>query len=247
MSKRFITLVLLSLLTGAWSVKAQQGVWSVGVEGGPGMSLIYGSNSVYSQSKPSLSAAAGIFGEYGFASQFSAKLALHYEQVNTLIDNHSAGLPQGGQLKYKLDYLTLPVLVKWNFGGRIRFCVNAGPGVSLLLLETLWYLPESGSKQKVATETAAYHPVNLTVIAGAGIAVPIGKNILVSLEVRDNFGLLNIRSAVSEFERQNYFSAGETKGYTNNTLLMVGVAYRFGGSKGLPCTPNDPGFQYLRK
>lgn len=127
------------------------------------------------------------------------------------------------------------------------FFVNAGPCVSLLLHESLWYLPDSGSQEKVADETVAYHRVNLAVTAGAGIAVPIGKRFLVSLEVRDNFGVLNIRSAASEFEHNSAMAVLPPTGHTNSTLLLAGITYRIGGSKGLPCTPNNPGFQYIRK
>ncbi|MCX6265959.1 MAG: porin family protein [Bacteroidetes bacterium] len=245
---RCIVVYLLLLLTAPASpLLAQRGVWSAGLEGGPGLSLIYGSESVYSHSAPVLSGAAGIFGEYGFAPAFSAKLALHYERISTLVDNHSALLLSGGKLRYNLDCLSLPVLVKWSSGGRIRFFANAGPCVSLLLQESLWYLPENGSKEKVANETGAYHPVNLAITAGIGMAVPIGKKLLVSLELRDNYGLLNIRSGQSDFERNSYFLTATSKGYTNSTLLLAGICYRFGGNKGLPCTPNDPDFQYLRK
>jgi hypothetical protein len=247
MNKYLIVFLLFLLVSPASTLLAQQGAWTIGIEGGPGLSLIYGSESVYSHSDPALSGAAGITGEYGFAGRFSAKAALHYERVSTLTDNPSALLPPAGRLKYNLDYLSLPVLVKWSTGGRIRFFVNAGPCVSLLLQESLWYLPDNGSKEKVADETEAYHRVNLAVTAGAGIAVPIGKRFLVSLEVRDNFGVLNIRSAASDFEHNSAMAVEPPTGHTNSTLLLVGISYRFGGSKGLPCTPNDPEFQYLRK
>jgi hypothetical protein len=249
MNKSFIFILLLSLVAQANPLQAQQGVWSIGIEGGPGISLIYGSGSVYSHSDPALSGVAGIFGEYGFKGNFSAKLALHYERISTFTDNHSALLPSGGRLKYNLDYISLPVLVKWNTGRRFCFFVNAGPCVSFLLQESLWYLPDNGSRQKVANETSAYHTINLAVTAGTGISFPVWKRILLSLEVRDNFGVLNIRSATSDFEQKSYFSAGQTKGYTNSALLMAGACYRFGSGKGqgLPCTPNDPDFQYPNK
>ncbi len=130
---------------------------------------------------------------------------------------------------------------------RKRFFVNAGPCLSLLLRESLRYLPDSGSKEKVADETGAYHRFNLAVTAGAGIAVPVGKRFLVSLEVRDNFGVLNIRSAASDFEYNSTMAVEQPTGHTNSTLLLAGISYKLGGSKGLPCTPNNPGFQYLRK
>jgi hypothetical protein len=247
MNKRYIVCFCLLLAALASSLFAQKGSWCVGIEGGPGLSLIYGSQSIYSQSEFSLAGAAGIFGEYGFARNFSAKLALHYERISTLTDNYSAMLPPGGMLQYNLDYISLPLLVKWSFGGRIRFFVNAGPCLSLLLQESLWHLPENGSKVKVAEEKEAFVPVNLAVTAGAGVAIPVGKSLLVTLEVRNNLGVINIRSSVSEFEHNSYFPGAEMKGYTNSTLLLAGVCYRFGGSKGLPCTPNDPGFQYIRK
>ncbi len=247
MNTRMIVCFCLLLAAPAGSLFAQKGSWGAGIEGGPGLSFIYGSQSIYSQSKFSLAGTTGIFGEYGFAGNFSVKLALHYERISTRTDNYSAMLPPSGMLQYNLDYLSLPVLVKWSIGSRIRFFVNAGPCLSLLLQESLWHLPENGNKAKVANETDAYLPVNLAVTAGCGIAIPVGKSFLVTLEVRDNLGVINIRSSVSDFERNSYFSGAEIKGYTNSTLLLAGVCYRFGGSKGLSCPSNDPEFQYIRK
>ncbi|MCX6249805.1 MAG: porin family protein [Bacteroidetes bacterium] len=246
MKKLFIIFFVLLLAVPAEQLLAQKGVWSIGIEGGPGLSLIYGSESVYSHSKPALSGAAGIFGEYGFAPHFSAKLALEYERISTFTDNHSALLPTGGRLRYNLDYISLPLLVKWHTGRGIGFFVNAGPSISMLLQESLWYYPDT-RKEKAANETNAYHLINLAATAGVGITVPVWKRILLSLEVRDNLGVLNIRSGTSEFERNSYFSAGATKGYTNSTLLLVDFCYQFGGYKGLPCSPNDPDFQYIHK
>jgi hypothetical protein len=100
---------------------------------------------------------------------------------------------------------------------------------------------------KVAEETDAYLPINLAVTAGCGMSIPVWKSLFVTLEVRNNLGVINIRSSVSDFEHDSYFPGAEMKGYTNSTLLLVGVCYRFGGSKGLSCSPNDPDFQYIRK
>ncbi len=247
MNKHFRVFLLLLLLVTTGTVLAQRGTWSTGIEGGPGLSLIYGSENVYGHPGPAVSGTAGITGEYGFAGPFSAKVALHYEWVSTLTDNPSALLPPAGRLKYQLDYLSLPVLVKWSTAGKIRFFVNAGPCVSLLLRESLWYLPDSGTKEKVADETGAYHRVNLAVTAGVGIALPLGRRFLVSLELRDNYGVLNIRSAASAFEYNSAMAAEQPTGHTNSTLLLAGISYRFVGSKGLPCTPNDSGYQYPLK
>ena len=58
-----IVCLWLLLAAPAGVLFAQQGVWSAGIEGGPGLSLIYGNQSIYSQSEFSLAGAAGIFGE----------------------------------------------------------------------------------------------------------------------------------------------------------------------------------------
>ncbi len=79
------------------------------------------------------------------------------------------------------------------------------------------------------------------------MAIPVGKNLLVTLEARNNLGMINIRSSASDFEQNSYFSGAELKGYTNSTLLLAGVCYRFGGSRGMPCSPNDSEFQYIKK
>jgi hypothetical protein len=248
MSLRQIIVFVLLLAAPAGMLRAQQGVWRVGIEGGPGMSLIYGSNNVYGGSGLALSGVAGITGEYGFAAQFSAKAALHYERVSTVTNSTSPLLSPGGKLKYNLDYLSLPLLVKWTTGNRIRFFVNAGPCVSYLLREVTWYKPESGSTEKVADETGSYHRVNLAVTAGGGIELPVFKRFLVSVELRDNVGVLNIRSKASDFEHKSAMAVETPSGHTNSTLLLVGVSYRIaGGNHGLPCSPNDPDFMRIRK
>ncbi len=246
MKKRIVlVLCLLHLLPGA-VIFAQRGIWSVGIEGGPGVAFIYGSGSVYNNFTPSLAGVAGIFGEYGFADRFSAKAALHYERISSRIDNISSQLEPGGKQQFNLDYVSLPLLVKWTFGRRIQFFINAGPNISYLFKESTWYLPESGGKTKIADETQYYQSFQLAATAGAGATFPFAKRFLLSVEVRDNFGLLNIRSAVSDFELKSYSPEPAVIGYTNSTLLLIGVAYRFGGNKGLPCTPGDPDFQYIK-
>jgi hypothetical protein len=245
-----MTFILCWLMTAGLtcSLYAQKGIWEAGVEGGPGLSIIYAKNSIYNHSTLSFGGVGGLFCEYGFAGNFSVKAALQYERKGTRIANKSVLLPPGGTQQFNLDYLSVPLLVKWSFGGKIRLFVNAGPCVSLLLQQSLWYVPESGNKSKVANETKSYYPIDLAVVLGAGVTIPVGSKLKVSVEVRDNLGLVNIRTSISDFERDSYFPGGEVKGYTNSTLLLVGVAYRIGGgNKGLPCTPNDPDFQYIRK
>jgi hypothetical protein len=91
-----MSVLVLLLVAPASRLLAQQGTRSIGIEGGPGLSLIYGSEGVYGSSDPALSGAAGITGEYGFAGHFSAKVALHYERISTITDSQSALLPAGG-------------------------------------------------------------------------------------------------------------------------------------------------------
>lgn len=246
MKKRnVLILCMLHLLPGA-VIFAQRGSWSAGVEGGPGLSFIYGSGSVYNNFTPSFAGVAGIFGEYGFADRFSAKAALHYERISSRIENKSSQLDTGGMQQFNLDCVSLPLLIKWTFGRRIQFFVNAGPNISYLLKESTWYLPESGEKTMIADETPYYQSLQLAAAAGVGATLPFAKRFLLSLEIRDNVGLLNIRTSVSDFEQKSYSPEPVAIGYTNSTLLLIGVAYRFGGNKGLPCSPGDPDFQYIK-
>jgi hypothetical protein len=239
-------LVFLLHLLIAGNIFAQRGVWTAGIEGGPGVSFLYGSGSVYNNFTPSLAGVAGIFGEYGFAGRFSAKAALHYERISSRIENKSSQLDTGGMQQFNLDYVSLPLLVKWTFGRRIQFFINAGPNISYLLKQSTWYNPESGGKVLVANETQYYQSVHVAATAGIGAFLPFAKRFLLSMEIRDNFGLLNIRSGVSDFERKSYSPEPAAVGYTNSTLLMIGIAYRFGRTQGLPCTPGDPDFQYIK-
>jgi hypothetical protein len=246
MNKVTVLAVFLLQIFSGGILFAQQGVWSAGIEGGPGISFIYGSGSVYNNFTPSLAGVAGFFGEYGFADRFSAKAALHYERISSRIENKSSQLDTGGMQQFNLDFVSLPLLVKWTFGRRIQFFVNAGPNISYMFKESTWYLPESGGKTIVANETQYYQSVQIAATAGIGASLPFAKRFLLSLEIRDNFGLLNIRSGVSDFERKSYSPEPAAVGYTNSTLLLLGISYRFGRNQGLPCTPGDPDFQYIK-
>ncbi len=51
MNKTMIISFFLLLAAPAVSLLAQKGSWGAGIEGGPGLSIIYGSQSIYSQSE----------------------------------------------------------------------------------------------------------------------------------------------------------------------------------------------------
>ena len=63
MIKTMILFVCLLLAAPAGPLFARKDSWLAGIEGGPGLSLIYGNQSIYSQSEFSLAGAAGIFGD----------------------------------------------------------------------------------------------------------------------------------------------------------------------------------------
>ena len=124
---------------------------------------------------------AGAFANYTLAKNFELQAELLYDQKGASNDD----------LTFRYDYLTLPVLAKYNLpkAGKVGFNINAGPYAGLLL---------SAEKESEGVTTDLMdnsEDFDFGFVAGLGFEYPIANNNLV-VDLRLGVGL-------AEFDKTN--------------------------------------------
>lgn len=201
---------------------AQAFKWEFGVEGGAGIrSLRFDpKDSIY---KTGVGFTGGLAGAYNFNNTWSLKLGAAYERKGADFEGTAAvnGVNTTFKGKTNVDFLSIPVLVKARFGTgkKVKFFVNAGPYVGILLanktkIDAFGSNPSTEIDNKDSTKK-----VDFGIAAGLGVEFLVGKNMGFSVEARDNFGLTNLNDS-------KMTGAADIK--TNTANLMLGFCWKFG-------------------
>lgn len=203
---------------------AQQNRITFGVEGGITEANLSSNNTYYKDLYNSRTGyAAGLALQYNFPKVLSLRTGIMYEYAGTSFPDSASTVanPQSTiDWLETTDYLTVPLLLRATFGDKINFFVNAGPYWSLLL------------KRKQVLQTAASYSsisypgqeIDLTdntektdfgISAGIGASAVFNERIVISLEARDNLGMMDIAPQAYELK-------------TRTILILAGVAFQFG-------------------
>ncbi len=226
----FVSLIILG--TGGF-LHGQSKTNDIGIEGGPGLSIIHAKTGMYSHSRFSMGGLSGIFYQYNFNKIFSLKTAITYERKGTRLENKSDQIP-AGDLIYHFDYLSLPLLFKVSAGQKIKFFADAGPCFSYLLNQSMYSKSKNGKTYKLGNNPNTYKSYDLGILLGIGMSVPVSDRFLISIEIRENYGLISIRDDYNQPDAFGYFESDvsqKMKSYTNSTSFIIGFAYRFRNSR----------------
>jgi len=191
----------------------------------------------------------GLTAEFVLARRFSLALALNYTSQGgkrTGIQPITMDLPEGlpippGTLLWAdfsnetiLDYLEVPLLVRYTFGGKVRFFLDAGPYFGYLLRakavtagSSALSLDEAGTmpiiippdteplQVDLGAETdvmVSLKKSNVGLAGGGGVLVPLGPGDIV-LEARFQLGLATLQRFP------------ETDGQTQTGAVVVSLGY----------------------
>ncbi len=227
MKKKSILFSIALMYTLAISLTsyAQSNKLNIGIEGGPSIiSLRHENVKQKNFHSPSIGYSVGIALQYNFKKRFSIHSAILFERKGA--KTKKQGTDSLGKNTYmfntfdNFDYLTLPLLVRANFGKKINLFINAGPYISYLIQQhSLIKFPEEAPfNNQQYTYTNSFYKMDYGISGGVGLAIPIKQKLVFSIEARNNLGLNNIQKL--------WYS---TK--TNSANLLLGVAYKFGERK----------------
>lgn len=188
----------------------------VGIEGGIGLSSLRGEGLIVDfDSRMGFSTGVSI--QYHLNESFALKTSVLYERKGSKLEDvmfkNDVDDPHGVLSDWyeELNYITVPILAKYSFGGQKNFYVNAGPFVSYLL-DAYTVIKPDHTLPRVEVENTEFHNrTDFGLAAGIGGQINLNENIVLSVELRNNLGFATVKDE------------GEFK--TNSTNIMFGVAY----------------------
>ena len=190
MKKNILTITILLLSIISFS----QTDLNLGLNLGGTYSNVSG-NEIANKNKYDFDLIVGINLEYPLSENISLIGNINYEKKsfkNTLgyIDPNDISFSGTADLKVTLEYLSIPIMIKYYFGENKNIYFNGGPYISFLLDDYTKI-----ENNKVEDEESLIKNTDFGLSFGVGTKIRINENNDLNIEIRDNFGLSNISSA----------------------------------------------------
>lgn len=214
---------------------AQENKFEVGIEVGPNVTSVFNQSpeGFLLQLKPNVGYQIGGAFQYNFQPILSLRTGLHYQMSNPsyrdILITDNLGNDMGRlNMNNQLHYLSIPVLLRANFGQRIQGFVNAGVSTSFLVGSNFKsdFINNSGERENYFEEQdnldGLFNPFQIGAVIGFGVNIPVGNQFGINLEVSNQYNFNSIYNP-------NYFSLDNfrMKGNANITRFSVGFNYKF--------------------
>lgn len=196
---------------------------SIGVLAAPSVVMWYNTNPQQDIYKSQLSFIGGITAQYYIKPWFVLCANVNYERKGRSIDwskliffdmidsNSASGTQNNKNVKVKgyMDYITLPLITKFKLGGkRIYFFANIGMYMGYLVKAGLYDI------QNGRENPNEYKRLDIGLVNGLEVSIPIKKHFQFSIEARNNLGCLKILKDKNNFAKNESFA------------LLFGLAYK---------------------
>lgn len=164
---------------------------------------------------------AGIDPTFGLIFNYIDKKTVGIQLELNYVSKSWEENPSGNYLfNAKLDYIEIPMLTTLHFGNRLKFLVNFGPYISILLNEEISHNIDESSSYFEFYNNRSTRKGDFGMIGGAGLRLQT-KLGLFQLEGRYTYGFQNLY----DFEENNL-------DYSNMTTIGVYLSYQFLFSNG---------------
>jgi len=205
MRKIYFLLIFLSLFGSAFAQT------EIGIQAGVNRSRFWGDN-YYSQHHDAITCFSfgGVLNKI-ISTHFSLSSGILYERTGSGINNLYFENPVGssdfvkGDLKMELNYLSIPLVINYDFGKTRAFGLGAGFFGSYLLSANNKFdydTPNSGLPEKGSTRKN-YEDFNYGFTANAHYRLQLPKNKSLVFSVEDHLGLSNLDNQLNEKKKTN--------------------------------------------
>jgi hypothetical protein len=208
----FVLSITVSFLFSS-ELKAQINKFEFGVEASPSFTFLKGSR-IEKYYNGTLGFSGSITFQYNWRKRIALRTNIAYERKGgegefDFTDNYGASIGKG-VVNLNFDYLTIPVLVRYTFGKRVKYFINGGSYFSYLIKQTLVF--KGANSDGESNNTSSYNRLDVGISLGIGLQYPINEKLILSSEIRGNMGLANA------------LPNGDLK--VNSVNLLLGIAYR---------------------
>ncbi|SHG31249.1 porin family protein [Flavobacterium johnsoniae] len=202
MKKIIFLLFTITLIT--FKTTAQESKIKFGVQAGLNYSSFRGYES-FSDEKPGFSYLFGVSLQYKLNESLSLRTDLNYDRKTQIAkgdviywyNSDTPILSQDAVYSLKatsyLNYITLPVMLKFNFTRNKSFYINGGPYLGYLLKSGVKYETSRQQDPDENLEDTKYKKsMEFGISAGFGKEFKLNDNHNIYVELRENLGLTNI-------------------------------------------------------
>jgi len=183
--------------------------FEIGIEGGPSMSFIDSQTLRFDPFNPIIGFSTGVVFRYFPLNHLSIQVNPSFERKGDWEKN----------TRISYDYLILTCLPGFYLGKTPVFFFNAGPFLGYLLNNHITHGYTDGTDRN-----DFYKRVDIGLTIDLGTKFSIYNSFILSINLRNNLGLKQIvKDDISE--ERNWTEK------TNSSILLVGLAYRFGTKK----------------
>lgn len=219
--KNLASFIFLLLLCSNVQLFSQYKI-EIGAEGSINRSSLRGNDFLALYHEPAIAYSGGLTFQYNFSKLIALRTGIAFERKSSVVPKGSYFDPTvigtSYSERFNFDYLTLPVLLRATFGRKVRFFTNAGPFLAYLLKQnSVIDDPDIIASNRETDNTKYYNRYDFGISFGAGAQFPLRERFALSLEIRNNLGLVDI-SEVPVVKN------GTIK--TNSTQLLLGIVYK---------------------
>ncbi len=213
--------------------KSQTRRTELGLRGGINLGSLFGPGTDYaglnSYKKNYFSGVVGLQFRYRISKEYALNTFVQFEQNTlylynrTLVDHSGYPYGQGDEIS-KLSYLNIPITVERYFGNKLKFNLNAGLFVGVLVEDIFVtkvkqrFIPagQPPTLEVFKTKTNNDNLMNFGLSIGAGVSIPVTKKINIGLNFQNNLGLINVTNIYN-------YSAYNVK--TNSISFLTGILF----------------------
>jgi opacity protein-like surface antigen len=213
---------MLVLTMSVLACSAQNSKFNIGIEGGGGFaSLRLGRwSDFYINSRAGY--AAGLSFQYNFSNMLALRSGCYFERKGNSFSYDYYYRPghESGLTTY--DYLSVPLLFRATFGKKVKYFINAGPYLGILLYHRWHTDPNDQGRVRHFSMTDWHDKADAGLSAGAGLLFKMKEKLTLSFELRNNLGLRNI------FPNNDIVNSSVR---TNAVNLMAGISFSLGATR----------------
>jgi len=205
----------------------------IGVEGGLGFISLNRTDNFYFSGNAEKFAEKGtgfvgaITFQYNFTNLISFRTNVAYERkgevAKVTAHDYGNGIIQEEDYKYLryFDYITVPLLIRFSFGNKVKLFINTGGYVGYLIRQTnTTYKGTNEVLYAISHNRYKYKDFDFGITVGIGATIPINDKFIASLELRNSISVYNIKhiSYVAGHEYANIVK-------TESAKILLGIAY----------------------